>query len=329
MGASTQFAATAMPTGTQLATAFDGKLESIPVSLWYRISVVLVAAVMVLLPIAYLGIIAGAVGLLALLFNVAGDVFGSVRNPRGIFFIGVLFLAGVLANVLLILGLVLPIFWRSKKPKQKTLWIDRREQPLLFAYVDRLCDTMRVPRPVRIDVIAGVNASAHIDNGIFGLVHRRLVLTIGLPLVASMDLKQFTSVLAHELGHFSQGISMRLTYAVVHLNGWFARIAYTRSGIDEMLASMVDSEAHWSLSLIGLTAQLMMWMARTLLKALALMSHALTMRLSRQAEFGADLKAARIAGSAAAGDALQLLPTLEAGQTNEYTMLNWMSIEPK
>ncbi len=34
-----------------------------------------------------------------------------------------------------------------------------------------------------------------------------LVLTIGLPLVAGLSAKEFAGILAHEFGHFTQGLA--------------------------------------------------------------------------------------------------------------------------
>jgi Zn-dependent protease with chaperone function len=166
--------------------------------------------------------------------------------------------------------------------------------------------------PRRIDVVATANASAHIDNGIFGLVRRRLVLTIGLPLVATMDLKQFTGVVAHELGHFSQGIFMRLSYGIHLINTWFARMAWGRSGIDDMLDGAMQSEIHWSVLLIAMVCKFVLFLARLVMMIMAVISQALSMSLSRQAEFDADRQAARIVGSESLGSGLQMLPAISA-----------------
>src|SRR5262245_56919578 len=146
---------------------------------------------------------------------------------------------------------------------------------------------MRAPRPMRIDLAATATASAHIDNGLLGLINRRLVLTSGLPLVQEMSLRQFTGVLAHELGHFSQGLSMRLSYAIHLINMWFLRLAYSRTGIDDSIDSVMEAEAHWSLGLIAGLSKIVLGIARLILKLIALISHALSMQLSRQAEYDA------------------------------------------
>jgi Zn-dependent protease with chaperone function len=125
-----------------------------------------------------------------------------------------------------------------------------------------------------------------------------------------MDLRRFTGVIAHELGHFTQGSSMRMHYVIQHINAWFARAAWGRSGIDDMLDEWLDDDGHWSFALVGLLCKLVLGLARLILKTLAVVSQALSMNLSRQAEFDADRQAARIAGSEAMADALQQVPYL-------------------
>jgi Zn-dependent protease with chaperone function len=282
------------------------------VSLGYRVGLAAVAGLMVLLPVVYFGIIAGTCWLTWYHMTHSGAMFRGVGG-RVVILLGVVYIALIIAGALLVLAMVLPLFWRSRRGP-RPYWVDRREQPLLYAYVDKLCDVMRAPRPARIDLVAAANASAHIDNGVFGLLfRRRLVLTLGLSLARSMDLRQFTGVVAHELGHFAQGSSMRLSYVVHRINGWFARLAWGRSGIDDLLDGMLDvDDGHWALGLIGLLCKCVIGMARLVIKGLAIVSHALAMNLSRQAEFDADRRAARIVGGTAVGDGLQASPFIDA-----------------
>ena len=144
----------------------------------------------------------------------------------------------------------------------------------------------------------------------FGLVSRKLVLTIGLPLATAWDLRQFTAVLAHEFGHFGQGASMRVSYAVFRINKWFFRLAYRRTVADDVVRAIAKVSPHWSFGLVVLTCALTLRAARQLLKMMAIVSHAVSMHLSRQAEFDADRQAARITGSKAVADALQATPFL-------------------
>jgi hypothetical protein len=92
-------------------------------------------------------------------------------------------------------------------------------------------------------------------------------------------------------------------------------MAYGRSGIDDVLDETLDSESHWSFLLIGLMCRCVIGLARLVLKVMAMFSHALTMNLSRHAEFDADRQAARVIGGEAMGEALQGLPFLDAAHT--------------
>jgi Zn-dependent protease with chaperone function len=310
MAAAATKPAKSVVTGAQLATAFDGMIEPTRVSLSYRMAVLLMAFAMVLLPVIYMGIVATAVGGVIWYAQHALGIFGHVRGRAAILAL-VIYIAPLIAGGLLVVFMVLPLFWRSAKD-ERPMWVDRREQPLLYAYIDQLCDAMRAPRPARIDVIAVANASAHIDNGLFGLVTRRLVLTIGLPLVSAMDLRHFTGVVAHELGHFTQGGSMRLSYVIYRINMWFARLAYGRSGIDDVLDGLLDDEPYWAIALIGFLCKLVLGTARLILKLMALLSHLTSMTQSRQAEFDADRRAARIVGGECLGQTLEMVPFIDA-----------------
>lgn len=295
-----------MPTATELALAFDGVLERSHTPIGYRIGVLLVACVMVLLPIVYLAMIAATAWGVAWYARSAVGMFEHVRG-RAIIFVFIIYAAPIIAGGLVVIFMILPLFWRGAK-REKTLWVDRREQPLLYAYVEHLCDTMGVPRPYRIDVTAEANASAHVDNGWWGLFRRRLVLTIGLPLVTGFDLREFTGVLAHEFGHFAQGGSMRLQRIVHSINMWFMRMAFTRTGIDDSLDAMLGEEPHWTVAIIGLISKLALGTARLALKLMSLLSHLLAMNMSRQAEFDADRHAARVVGSEAMSAGLERVP---------------------
>lgn len=255
----------------------------------------LVAGVMVLLPLVYFGIIAGMIWLVVYHATHDAKMVTAVRNPRVFIFMGLIFLTPIFAGTVVVACMIVAMFSRSKKGP-RPYWVDKREEPLLFEYVERLCSVMRAPKPNRIEISADAGASVHFDNGLAGLIRRRLVLTIGLPLARSMDLRQFTGVLAHEIGHFTQGSSMRLSYAVHRINAWFWRMAYERGKADELLDSCLSDDNHWSFMMIAGICKLIQGLVRLVLKVFALLSHVLTMNLSRQDEFDADSEAARIVG---------------------------------
>src|SRR4029450_10901664 len=86
-----------------------------------------------------------------------------------------------------------------------------QSDPVLFAFIARVCEQVKAPLPSRVDVDCRINASAHFRRGLWSLHSNDLVLTIGLPLVAGLTMEEFAGVLAHEFGHFAQGAGMRVT----------------------------------------------------------------------------------------------------------------------
>jgi hypothetical protein len=120
---------------------------------------------------------------------------------------------------------------------------------------------------------------------------------IGMPLVAGMNTRELAGVLAHELGHFSQRMAMRLTYLMRIINGWFLRVVYHRDAWDEWLANLSDSDSNAWIQIIFLLAKLCVFLTRMILFVLFLVAHAISAFMLRQMEFNADRYQARLAGS--------------------------------
>ena len=169
------------------------------------------------------------------------------------------------------------------------------DEPLLFAFVERVGAAVRAPRPRRIDVNCEVNASASFRHGIWSMFGSDLVLTIGLPLAASLNLRQFAGVLAHELGHFTQGAGMRMSYLVRAIRWWLTRVVYERDTWDERLARWSRS-GDYHIMLVLWLARFCVWLTRRVLWVLMIIGHAVAGFLMRQMEFHADLHEARLAG---------------------------------
>jgi len=106
--------------------------------------------------------------------------------------------------------------------------------------VDRICEEVGAPQPKRIDVDCNVNASAGFRRGMLSMFGNDMVLTIGLPLAAGLTLQEFGGVLAHEFGHFSQGLGMRLSYLVRAIIHWFVRVVYQRDQWDEIGSATIS-----------------------------------------------------------------------------------------
>jgi Zn-dependent protease with chaperone function len=283
---------------TNVLAAFDGRIESVRVPLPYRFGILLVAVVMVLLPLLYVALI-GLVGYLVYLHAV-NDTFilTAVRGGRAKAAALAVYLAPLVGGAIAIVFMFKPLFARpARAAKPRSL--ARTETPLLFAFVDRVCATVGAPRPRQIDVDCQVNASAAFRRGAWSmLLGGDLTLTLGLPLVAGLNLRQFAGVLAHEFGHFAQGLGMRLTYVIRSISWWFTRVVYERDSWDEWLSATANS-GEWWIALVLWTARACVWLTRRILWVLMMVGHAVSGYLLRQMEFDADRHAARVVGSAA------------------------------
>lgn len=280
-------------TPEMLAAAFVREVPPVGVSPLYLVSLMVVAVVMLLMPVLYLALVA-LVGWGVYYHAVAhAPDFGGRRVSIVSLMVYIApIVAGVVAAAFLLKPLLAP-----RRRQTEPLTVQPDEEPLLAQYVEMACRAMNAPVPRRIDVDAMANASASFRRGMLSLFGNDLVLTLGLPLVAAMDLRQLTGVLAHELGHFRQGLAMRLTYIIHRINGWFFRVVYERDGWDERLAGAAHQEAFRLVIPIVLLAQLCVWLSRQALKALMYFALGVSSFMSRQMEFDADRCEAAMAGS--------------------------------
>jgi Zn-dependent protease with chaperone function len=217
-----------------------------------------------------------------------------------------------------VLFMIKPLFARrGKAPNLMTL--RRDQEPLLFSFVDRLCDLVGAARPRKINVDCQVNASASFGGGLLSLFGRNLVLTIGLPLVAGLNLRQLTGVLAHEFGHFAQGTAMRVSYIVRTINMWFARVVYERDHWDEQLESWAAESGSAGIAIVLWITKLMVWVTRRILWVLMMIGHGVSCFLLRQMEFDADRYEARVAGSDVFAQTCRALPVLSVASDAAFS----------
>src|SRR5207237_10899472 len=141
--------------------------------------------------------------------------------PRVYLFKMAIYCAPLFAGVVLVLFMIKPLFAPRARHAQP-LALNPAAEPLLFAFISKVCETIGAPFPNRIDLDCHLNASAAFRRGAVSFLGNDLVLTIGLPLVAALSLREFAGVLAHEFGHFTQGFAMRLSYLIRSINAWFA-----------------------------------------------------------------------------------------------------------
>ena len=257
--------------------AFTGTVPALRTPPVYRLGLLVVALAMVLLPLGYVGLV-GLVAYGVLLNGTDSLVVLGVGSTLVLFMIKPLFAPGP----------------QQFSPRQ----LRREEQPLLYDFVERLARTVGAPVPRAIGVTCDVNAAANFRRGVWSMMRGDLVLIIGLPLVAGLELRQLAGVLAHELGHFSQRTGMGLTYIINRVNVWFTRVVYERDAWDERLVRW-SQRAGIIMGVPLYLARLCVWLTRKVLWVPMALGHLLSMFLLRQMEYDADRYQIHLSGSEA------------------------------
>jgi Zn-dependent protease with chaperone function len=305
----------------ELLAAFKGDIERVRPGAGYWAALILVGAFMVLLPVIYVGII--CLVAYGMYLHAVHDVWvfrsghggGRALFGAAIFYVGVLVAGGIA-----LLFMIKPLFARPAQFERRRS-LTRNGEPLLFALVDRICDAVGAQRPRRIDVDCQVNAAASFRQGFWSMVvGGDMVLTIGLSLVAGMNVQQFAGVLAHEFGHFSQGVGMRMSYLIRSISFWFTRVVYERDEWDQRL--IVWSQDNDSRIIVVLWfARFLVWCSRRILWVLMLAGHAVAGYLLRQMEFDADRYETRLGGSATFEQSSRRLATLSVAYQGAFADL--------
>jgi len=279
-----------------MAEMFDGEIAHKRVSLLYQLGLSAVALMLLLLPALYLGLIA-LVGY-GICYHMAHNLswlesghHGSGPTLADI----VLYFAPVVSGAILIFFMFKPFFARRQQHFQP-MDISSTEHPMLFALIEKICHQIGAPVPKRVDVNCDVNASASFRRGLLSLFGQDVVLTVGLPLVAGLDVREFAGVLAHEFGHFAQGTAMRLTYVIRRINSWFGRVVYERDQWDAWLYR-ASRQRDIRLSAVFLVARLGIWLSRRVLWVFMYLAHGISCFLLRQMEYDADNYGIQLAGT--------------------------------
>ena len=199
------------------------------VSMGYRLGLVLVTATILVLPVIYLSLAPLAAWGLYLLTRPSPYPILTMSHPiRNRFRLWsfsefVILLYVMLATFIAaqLLSILKPMFARRKR-RQKVLELDPALEPVAQAFVDQVCDIVGAPRPSKIELDCRLNASVELRHG-WARFNDRLVLRLGLPLVAALTQRELAGVLAHEFGHFTQGFGLRASYLIRGVNRWFQR----------------------------------------------------------------------------------------------------------
>ncbi len=259
----------------------------------------LVALMMVLLPLVYLAMVAAVAWGVYYFATHCLFMVKSMEGGARLYIVKLLaYFTPLFVGCVLVFFLIKPLFAR-RAPRAQPLALNPAVDSTLFAFIAKICDTVGAPMPKRIDLDCQLNAAAGFRRGIYSLAGNDLVLTIGLPLVAGLNLQQFAGVIAHEFGHFTQGFGLRLSYVIRSVNGWFARVVYERDAWDVGLTQWAEEAEDWRIMIVANCARLGVWFSRMLLMLLMYIGHGVSCFLMRQMEYNADSYEIKLAGSAA------------------------------
>ncbi len=198
----------------------------------YRLGLVVVTVAMLLLPLVYVGVI--VVAGIGVWWHLTRNAWLLDGGPGVMLWRLMLYVAPALAGAIVTFFMVKPVLARSNAAP-RPLVLEPSAEPVLFAFIEQICAQVGAPVPRHVHVDCQANASASLMPGMRSFLRRDLVLTIGLPLAASLTVRELGGVLAHEFGHFAQGGGLRLTTVVRGVNAWFAQVVYQRDSWDRRL----------------------------------------------------------------------------------------------
>jgi Zn-dependent protease with chaperone function len=296
--------------------AFSDTIAPTAISGSYRLGLLAVTIAMILVPLLYLLLIAAVAWFLVWHVTTNTWILSGSRGAQWRF-LG--YLTPAVVGAQLLFFMVKPIFAR-RVHRAEPVEVLEKEQPVLHALIREICRQVRAPFPARVYVDCQVNASASLNGGAVGVFRRDLDLTIGLPLVTGLSVRQLSGVLAHEFGHFAQGGGMRMTALIRGVNAWLYRVVHERDTWDSTLEEW-SQEGDWRVTVPMALARGSVWVSRQGLAGVMMVGHGVSCYMMRQMEFDADSYEVKIAGSEAFARTFVRLRELSAGARVAYGQL--------
>lgn len=205
----------------ELLKGLRRRLEPPRISWPRALRLYLIALEMALLPILYLGLIT-AIGLAVL------DFIANGQDPAAGLPMALLYRLLAIAGVCLALPLSIPLFIKRRAADAEPS-LDRRQEPVLYNFVERLCEALGCRRLQRIGVDSGTGVSIGAELDADG--KSRLTLNLGLSLIAGLTVEQLSSLIAS-----------RMTRYLRRRGSWLAHSART---VDERYLQIFRDSELW------------------------------------------------------------------------------------
>ncbi|WP_124979575.1 M48 family metallopeptidase [Nonlabens xiamenensis] len=205
---------------------------------------------------------------------------------------------GAVAGAGMLLAFTLKFIFKLKNIQpDNRIRIDLDKNPVLKEFVMEVCRETGAPKPKHVFVDPDVNAYVSYSNLWMSLIFpTRKNLTIGLGLVACLNLTEFKAVIAHEFGHFAQR-SMRIGSYIISANTIIHDMIYSRDSWDNALDNWRRADLRLAVAAWVITP--VIWIIRQILALFYQFLNLVYSSLSREMEFNADKVAISTTGSEA------------------------------
>ena len=214
------------------------------------------------------------------LMNIKGNLFHVAINCAAAFFIFFFLVVFVLRG----LG--------SSRNKGRYVYLNREQQPELYAFVDKLAMLVgsKPPSVIKIDSQTGLSIKSP-DSAFFSLGGRK-ELVIGLPLLYTLSAREFAGVVTHAFSLFNRASYVRGYPVVAVMSAWLYQAAHSDVNNNDVIVR--SCRLVWPfVSLVWLFD----FIARWLFCCLSNFYGAISFDLSREMDMLADMNSAKVAGS--------------------------------
>ncbi|CAG1002612.1 hypothetical protein PHYC_03007 [Phycisphaerales bacterium] len=204
--------------------------------------------------------------------------------------------------------------------------LSAKEEPVLWATVQRLCRLLGSPVPKRIVVLAEPNAFANTGSILRALLgFPNMALGIGMPIVGAMTVREFLGILAHETGHLRQRVSGIVGLAAASM---LRRLDFAAHGVTQREWDLETFDEYADTPLLEIVLVRLgragAAIARGICRALLAIAHAAWSFARRRQEINADAYEVRLAGSAAFESASRTMHALELAYSRSLDDLERM-----
>lgn len=208
----------------------------------------------------------------------------------------------------------------SLRPRRyRGVLIPAEQEPDLHMFVEDVCQRAEVSVPVEIRLNNDVAINTRHYRGVMGFLRGELVLTIGVPLMASMNTSQLAALIVQSILCYRSRHNPRMSFLVMAANGWLQRALYEDDPLDRGLRHGLE-RGRFSPGMVNGLEKLF-GVSRKLMVPRILVSRMFERRVLQRIVADADKLAFALAGSEGFNHMLEHRRLLEHGRDEMMQML--------